>query len=105
MKLSTLIKIIDIRENEMLICDKWLESLPNEISTAFFDNTYVNTILNSAMDLFKLHFDNDTLYSDVEWFLYEWQPGFDIRVNDKEYVINNKADYISYLKENYKFDE
>ncbi len=42
-------------------------------------------------------------WPDVQWFLYDWRPGFAIHVavdtlEPREYPIHNLADYLAYAK-------
>ena len=43
-------------------------------------------------------------YQSVEWFLYEWKPGFEVGIDGVETVINNIDDYIAWLKLNEGFE-
>lgn len=73
----------------------WLEQLPRDIQSAFYENTYVNNILLDQDRLLK--FAVGDLYEDIQWFLYDWKPGFEIQVNETEYIIETLDDYINYL--------
>jgi hypothetical protein len=77
----------------------WLGSVPRDINDAFFDNEFVNCMHKHIADLQKVVFGS--LYDDIGWFLYEWQPGYTIETSEtnqaRTYVINNIDDYIEYL--------
>lgn len=75
---------------------EWVESLNSDIRPAFYENKYVNSILMEIDVLLKLAV-GDKLIDDVEWFLYEWKPGFTIQVDDQTYEINNLNDFMHYL--------
>ncbi len=76
--------------------DDWLSTLNPEIAPAFFDNTYVNNTRFEFEAALKL--TTGDLYDDISWFLFEWQPGFHITIDDKKYEINNVDDYFNYLE-------
>lgn len=76
----------------------WIESLPREIQSVFYENTYVNNILLDHDRLLK--FAVGDLYEDIQWFLYDWKPGYEIQVNETKYVIKTLDDYIDYLETN-----
>ena len=77
--------------------DKWLNKVPSDISAAFFDNDYVNSIENRQDLTMKMLFDD--MYEDISWFLYEWNPsrGEVITAKGVKYNIKNLDQYISYL--------
>ena len=77
--------------------DQWLNSVPYEIRAAFFDNPYIGhyqALLDDVLrELFGEHWDA------IEWFLYEWQPGFAVWPGaDNEIKIWNIDQYIDYMK-------
>ena len=75
---------------------EWVESLNSDIRSAFYENKYVNSILMEIDVLLKLAVGNE-LIDDVEWFLYEWKPGFNIQIDDQTHEINNLGDFMRYL--------
>lgn len=78
------------------IGDAWLQTIPSEIRSPFYENPYTNNILMGHDTL--LNFALGDLTDDVMWFLYDWRPGFSIKVDEKEYIINDLDDYIQYLE-------
>lgn len=78
------------------IGDAWLNTIPTEIRESFYENPYVNSILMEHDTLLK--FTLGDLCDDVFWFLYDWKPGFHITVDDRQYIINDLNDYITYLE-------
>jgi hypothetical protein len=86
---------------------KYIESLPTDISAAFFDNEYANCSSFSNTMLLKYAFGEH--FEAVEWFFYEWKPGMVCmmvlttgtqceKVEFKK-VINNIDDYIDWMRE------
>lgn len=82
--------------------DEWIDRVPREISAAFFDNPYVESLQFKVDLLIKTIFD-DALLHEVEWFLYEWAADKDESLRTITYpeghkvVINNVADFCDYL--------
>lgn len=74
--------------------NSWLDKLPSEINSAFFDNPS-NTNKGIAIDTL-LDFIFTTWAEDVSYFLYEPSPHV-ITTDKKEYVINNTKEYIDYM--------
>ena len=91
---SLLHTLMELRRKE----DEWVESLPGEIRSAFYENVYVNNILLEFDHLLK--FAIGDLYEDVQWFLYDWKPGYEIQVNETKHVIKTLDDYMRYLESN-----
>jgi hypothetical protein len=76
--------------------DAYIDSLPKDISSAFFDNAYVESIRRQNDMLVDEAFGDKAHW--VNWFLYEWKPGYEIIANDKKYQINDIEDFIAYLE-------
>ena len=79
----------------------YLDSLPGDISAAFFDNKYANLLGNQRDLLIKALFEDMT--EDVEWFLYEFEAGKSpgphcITENGTEYTFLTNEDYYNYLE-------
>ena len=70
--------------------------LPIDINTAFIDNGYVNKLSMERDMLLKIIFGEHT--EAVEWFLYEWRPGFEVGCLGVCIPIHNIDDYINYMK-------
>jgi hypothetical protein len=83
-------KIIKLNKEQ----DVWLEKLPIEISSAFFDNTYVTAKSLQIDTLINFIFEDWS--EDVSYFLYEPSPHC-ITTIKGEYVINNIDEYIDYM--------
>jgi hypothetical protein len=83
--------------------DAYVKVLPYEISRAIFDNEYSNSqgMINDMLC--------DTIFGkDIEsinWFIYDWQPGYKVESNDKTFVINNLDDYIAFIESEEGFGE
>ena len=96
-----LIDVVRDLKQEMLVQDSWIDSLPNEISSAFFDNTLTNSLGVQRDILIKALFGD---YEEaVYWFLYEFTVGkFEgphcIDESGKEWTYNTDEDYFEYLK-------
>ena len=81
----------------------WLDSIPREINSVFFDNPYVDSLQHTKELLLASLFDKP-LIDEVEWFLYEWSENKDESLrtitypDGSKYVINNVDDFVQYLK-------
>jgi hypothetical protein len=80
--------------------EKWIDSIPSDIRTAFYDNTYIETLQQQSDMLIKQIFSEEEI-GDMEWFLYEWANGGDRiwRINGQEFGFENIDDYIEMLVE------
>lgn len=81
--------------------DAYLETIPKDINTAFFDNKYVNNLEQDKANLIKLAF-GEHWYS-IEWFLNEWKPGYEVGMKDVFTKINDIDQYIQWMEENEGF--
>lgn len=82
--------------DEQVRRDKWFDSLPSDISVAFFDNEYTNSLDVANSMLMAKVFDKYT--ESVSWFLYEWKPGYEVGFDGKHTKINNIDEYIEWMK-------
>lgn len=72
--------------------DEYFDTIPRDINMAFVENQYVDNLLRERDMLIRLIFGE---HSDaIEWFLYEWRPGFEV----DGVKINNIDEYIDYMK-------
>ena len=85
-----------LHQNEMER-NEYLDTVPPDLQSAIFDNTYVNKVWEDNTILLKEVFGDQ--YLAVEWFLHEWKPGYNVGVNGVTKTINNIDDYIDWLKE------
>lgn len=101
-----MIKANDLKKllNKLVALEKkqneFLDSIPSEIRSGFFYNTYTSCLQQQINLLMRFSLDNDNLSEDVSYFLYETYPQkIYIKNNgiEKEYVINSVDDFINYL--------
>lgn len=89
--------------NHHLRGSRWLDTVPPEINSVFFDNTYVDSLQQCLEIMMKAHF-SDELLQELQWFLYEWDKDHPIALrtitfpDNTTYIINNVQDYIEYLQ-------
>ena len=82
--------------------DEWMDKVPHEVSAAFFDNPYVDSLQFRVDLLIKTMFD-EPLLMEVSWFLYEWEESKDESLrtisypDGRKFVINNVTDFCDYL--------
>lgn len=96
-------KLITDLKNSAEQGDEWLNRVPREINSAFFDNPYVDSLDRTKTLLLNALFEDTSLLQEVEWFLYEWSPEKDESYrtityqNEFKYVINNVDDFVEFL--------
>lgn len=76
--------------------DGYTDKIPSDIVHTVFDNGYVNSITAERDMMAKMLFGDD--YYAVEWFLYEWKPGYAVGVGDTTKEIYNIDEYIDWIK-------
>lgn len=81
--------------------DNYINSIPMDIRTSYFDNTFASNLLNEREHLLKIIFGD--FYDSVMWFIYEWRPGFEVGMNDVMTQIHSIDQYISWMQENEGF--
>lgn len=79
--------------------DIYINSIPRDLSSFIFDNSFSNILEKQNQKLMQFYFQD--LYHDVDWFLYEWSPNScnEITVNNKSYIIKSLDDYLDYAKQ------
>ena len=83
---------------------EYLDTIPNDIAPVFFDNDYVNSLGFINDLLVSAWTGDDAIEQDINWFRYEWQPGFTVDVSDKEYKINDLEDFFAYMLDVHEWD-
>jgi hypothetical protein len=87
--------------------DTWLDTIPSDINSVFFDNPYVDSLHRTNTLLMQALFD-DALLQEVQWFIHEWRADNDVSLRTITFpdgstcVINDVDDFVDYLvKEGY----
>lgn len=81
----------------------YFDTIPNDICMAFTYNKYVDNLLQERDMLIRLIFGEHS--EAIEWFLYEWRPGFEIGLAGQTPTpINSIDEYIDYMKKNEGFE-
>ena len=82
--------------------DAYLDTIPPDLNSAFFDNTYVNLLDedNSIMAhmIFGEHIES------IMWFLYEWKPGYEVGCDGVTEKIMDIDQYIDWMQRMEGFD-
>lgn len=82
--------------------DQYVDSIPREFREGILFNKYVDSLVYDNDVLIDTVFDEHA-YS-VKWFLYEWQPGFQVGLSEGEQTpINNIDEMIDWMKKNEGF--
>ena len=103
MKFETFKKLVENHIREKDIRDEYLDKIPSDLQAFVYNNEYSESLENTLSRALELLLTED-LYGELEWFNYEWRPGFSVWVNGEENVIRNIDDYWNYLKRSYVWD-
>lgn len=76
----------------------YLDTIPGDLQSAFFDNKAVET-LEAAQDMLVNAYFGEGAEA-VFWFLYDWEPGFIVHQDGTTTQINTIEDYINWMKWN-----
>jgi hypothetical protein len=80
----------------MIRRDEYLNTIPSDINGFIFENRYVNYLLDDYSTMLKVIFDEHA--EAIEWFLYEWKPGYEVEFDGKTTKINDIDEYIKWMK-------
>lgn len=80
----------------MVTRNEYIDKIPNDISGAFFDNEYVNTFYIDINEMLTYIFGDAS--ESINWFLYDWHPGYEVGSGNIEKQINNIDEYIDWMK-------
>lgn len=97
MKLQIIKRYIEEKETR----DNWLDQLPADISSAFFDNAYVNSFGMFEEYLLKVYL-GENLYNELMWYCYD-MPAHEVTITmgEKDYKITSAESFYKYLTEVY----
>ena len=81
---------------------EYLDTIPPDINSVFFDNTYVG-LMGKQKDLLIQHLFGEAA-EDILWFLYEFTAGKSpgphcILANGTEFTYTTNEDYYEYLRD------
>jgi hypothetical protein len=78
--------------------DEWLDKIPKEVSSVFFENPYVDSLYR-INDLLTKKVFTESEIEDMDWFLVDWFFSQDLAavLNGKEVAIHSIDDYINLL--------
>lgn len=82
--------------------DAYFYRIPSDINAAFFDNEYVNSIDEDRSMMLRYIFGDHT--EAIEWFLYEWQPGYEVGCDGVTKKIMDIDQYIEWMQQMEGFD-
>jgi hypothetical protein len=82
--------------------DQYINTIPRDIRTTFFDNEYVNCLTVQRDRLIGELFNESSVFEDIFWFLYEFEAGKTpgphiVRPNGIEFTFNYNEDFYKYL--------
>lgn len=93
-------KLYQFKQND----SKYLEGMPSDVREFVATNQFAES-LYAQIDL-GLSAAFGSRWTDVQWFLQDWKPGFHIKVETQEpptfaktFVIESLEDYLAYAKE------
>lgn len=76
--------------------DQWLDRIPLDIKSVFFDNKYINVLYSKVNTLLQLCF-SEQLQEELDWFWYDRPHSNQITVDNKTYTIQSIEDFVEYL--------
>ena len=101
MELTKFKEIVNILVDTRAKQAKYLERIPDDIVNGVFDNEHANLGSNALDRILRVYVPADLLL-ELDWFVYEWKPGYTITTVDCiEYVINTKDEFFDYLDKEY----
>lgn len=95
-KIQLLKKYLELYEHG----NRWLDQVPHQVRSSFFDNPYCNS-LNSINDLLLEECFSEDIVEEILWYLYGRGNDIKIEIGDKVYHIDNVNNFISYLQDQY----
>lgn len=81
---------------EQLRREEWLDKIPSNINSVFFDNEYVNSMSIANDMLIEKVFDEHA--ESIFWFLHEWTPGAEVGYDGEYTKINGINQYILWMR-------
>ena len=81
--------------------DAYLDELPDEFQNLIMDNAYSQSMWKDHYAMLDVVFGEHK--DAIEWFLYEWQPGYEVGANGKIEKIMDIDQYIQWMKDNEDF--
>jgi hypothetical protein len=94
------IELVKFLKDGVEASNVYVDSIPRDIRTSVFDNTYSDIQDKMVNELVKAHFK--TMATDVFWFLYEFTAGKTagphVSIDGVDYYFNTNEDYYKYLE-------
>ncbi len=100
MELNNFIHILKELYTIKLDKDTYMESVPTDLRSVFIDNKYID-LSDSATTIVLETLIPEILLKELNWFLYDWRPGYCIYAGNCNYTINSIQDMIKYIEEEY----
>ena len=99
---NTFERLLRLAYNNITTGEEILSKNPRNYNTMLFEDEYVDNLLQFKDQLFDELFNYMFSTHDMEcanWFLWEWNPGYEIVDNGKTIIINDIEDYLKFKKE------
>lgn len=92
MKLQLLKELLEQQKKS----SEWLAQLPSDIQVNYYDNGFVEPLIQGYELLLETIFSGEELLP-VMWFLYEWSTDIskNVYIKDTQYTINLAEDFYS----------
>lgn len=95
------IELVKFLKDSVVASNEYIESIPRDIRSGFFDNEYCNTQDKMCDELVRAHFKD--MATDIFWFLYEFEAGKTegphiTTADSVEWTFNSNDDYYKYLE-------
>lgn len=82
--------------------EAYICKVPGDINALLVDNTYVNLLEDDHATMLNIIFDEYA--KSVEWFLYDWKPGYLVGCNGVKESIRDIDHYIDWMQRMEGFD-
>lgn len=96
-KIEFIDKYITEHENR----DNLYDSYPQDYKTLISNSKYVES-LEMSIDYILQSYLGD-MYEELMWYLYDRPDESEIEINGQVYEINDKEQFLSYLRSNYAY--
>ena len=88
---------IVLEYEKVRIANAHLDSYPSDYGELIVNDGYVNASMMFTERALEILLPDH--YECLAWWMYEWKPGFIIRVDEKTYTIYNVDDYLTFKQE------
>lgn len=100
MNTEKLIEIIKQLKENYEIGDKYLDSIPSDIRSSFYDNEYVDSLYKCLNLLLNALLDDEFLSEEIRMFICNYSSCLPYYVDGKK--INSEEEFYQFIRDNYE---